>query len=367
MTQCGDIENKLSAYLDGAVSAGEKQLIEEHLADCAHCSATLSELKKTGDLLRSLEEVDPPPWFTQKIMVRVREEATSKKGLFEKLFYPFHIKIPIEVMATCLVAVLVFSVYRTSGPEIKVLHEPQESLTTIPQELARKQDDGAPPAAKITSPGLKADSDIFPEKQKNKITVVVPGIKVRSGLQYDTDGVAPPGTAPERYMAENKSAIKGKYIEQEMKAEVSLRKSDSLAMQERAPSPAPLPKAAGGIASSQEGTSPEPVTAKKLRVAKELQPTAPMQQDRFSIALRTNNAETALRETEELLNRFGARHINIISRHDNFTILIADLPGQKIKEFLDTLKTIGNIKENVLPAPSQEEYIRISIEITANQ
>lgn len=365
MTRCGDIENKLSAYLEGVLSASEKKLIEEHLVQCTHCNAVLSELKKTGDLLHGLEEVEPPPWFTQKVMARVREEGASKKGLFEKLFYPFHIKIPIEVMATCLVAILAFSVYRTSGPELKALHEPQASSTTVPQETAPKGTDVAPPAVPKTAPRLKTEPGVSTEKQKDRVMTVTPDTKVSSGLQYNA---VPPPTAPqERDMVEKKQAIKGEQVEQEMKAGASMRKSDSQVMQERIPSPAPLSKGAGGFAPSQEGTLQRPSAAKKLRSAKEFQATAPMRQDRFSITLRVNNAETALRETETLLNRSSARNINIISRSDNLIMLVADLPGQKIKEFQEALKAIGNTKESGVLSPSPDAYIRLSIEITTSR
>lgn len=362
MTRCGDTENKLSAYLEGDLSPGEKTLIEEHLAHCAQCSATLSELKKTGDLLHSLEAVDPPPWFTQKVMARVREEKASKKGLFEKLFYPFHIKIPIEVMATCLVAILVFSVYRTTAPELKVFHEPQELSTTVPQEPVRKGHDTAPPVVPKTAPKLKAESGMSPEKQKDSVVAVTPDTKVSSGLHYNT--VPPAGTPPERYMAEKKQAIKGERVEQEMKAEVSLGKSDSPVMQERASSPAPLPKAAGGVTPSQDGTLQGPATTKKQRDAKEFHLTTPIRQDRFSITLRVHNIETALKETETLLNRFSARNISTISRYENIITVVADLPNQKMKEFQEALKTIGNTKEGGVPSPSPDEYIRLSIAIT---
>ncbi len=364
MTQCGDIENKLSAYVDGVLSASEKKLVEEHLVNCSGCCITLSELKKTEDVLHSLEAVDPPPWFTQKVMARVREEATSKKGILEKLFYPFHIKIPIEVMATCLVAILVFSVYRTTAPEMKAIHESQVSSTTAPQELARKELDGPPPAARKSSPALKTDPGVSPGKQKDSAIAIVPDSKVSSDLQYNT---VPPAAAQERYKTEKKHAVKGEQFEQEMGADTYLKKSDSMAIQEKTPSAAPLPKAAGGIVASPEGMPQGEAVKNKLHSAKEFPLPAPMQQDRFSIALYSNNVEGALRETEGLLNRFSARHINIISRYDYFIVLVADLPGQKIKELQEALKNIGTIKNNGFPSPSREEYIKISIEITAGQ
>ena len=146
MINCAHCKEQLSTYLDGIMTAEEKKLIEEHLSTCEQCSLALSELKKTQETLRNLEEVEPPPWFTQKIMNRVREEAESRKGLLQRLFYPLHIKIPVEALATCLVVVLALFVYKNTEPEMKALHEPEEIATVSPQDQAQKQYDRAPSA-----------------------------------------------------------------------------------------------------------------------------------------------------------------------------------------------------------------------------
>ena len=148
MIKCLNNKEQLSAYLDGIMTAEEKRLIEEHLSTCEHCKTTLSELKKTQEALRNLEEVEPPPWFTQKIMNRVREEAEPKKGLLQRLFYPLHIKIPVEALATCLVVVLALFVYKNTEPEMKVIHGPEEIVAVSPQNQPQKQYDKALSAPK---------------------------------------------------------------------------------------------------------------------------------------------------------------------------------------------------------------------------
>jgi anti-sigma factor RsiW len=100
MLLCNDIEHNLSAYLEGTLSPEVKTIVEEHLASCPHCTKAVENLKKTEKLAREMEEVEPPPWFAQKIMSHVREEAQLKESLFRKLFYPLHIKIPIQALTT---------------------------------------------------------------------------------------------------------------------------------------------------------------------------------------------------------------------------------------------------------------------------
>ena len=92
--ECHDIRKNLFAYQEGLVSPEDQELMDQHLASCRACSTALYELNRTGEALKNLKEVEPPPWMMQRIMARVREEAESKRGFIQKLFYPLHIKSP---------------------------------------------------------------------------------------------------------------------------------------------------------------------------------------------------------------------------------------------------------------------------------
>ena len=196
MINCAHCKEQLSTYLDGIMTAEEKRLIEEHLSMCEHCKVALSELIKTQEILRNLEEVEPPPWFTQKIMNRVREEAEPRKGLLQRLFYPLHIKIPVEALATCLVVVLALFVYKNTEPEMKALHEPEETATVSPQEQTQKQYDRAPSVSAPKEKEGKSDSMLKEdhEQQRNAISPAHPESTGPGGLIKDTPS---PAGAPE--------------------------------------------------------------------------------------------------------------------------------------------------------------------------
>ena len=76
-----------------------------------------------------LGEVEPPPFLEQRIMSRIREEAGQKKGLLRRLFYPLHIKVPIQALASILIAVIGFYVYQTGEPEMKQIVSPTPLFT----------------------------------------------------------------------------------------------------------------------------------------------------------------------------------------------------------------------------------------------
>jgi hypothetical protein len=134
--ECKDIREKLSAYLEGSVSPEERRLIEEHLNSCQECGNNLADLKKAGELVKDLAEVEPPAWLTQKIMSRVRAEGERKKGIFQKLFYPLHIKVPIQALATVFVAVIAVYVFRAVEPEMKLAHLPAPTEPMITRKEA---------------------------------------------------------------------------------------------------------------------------------------------------------------------------------------------------------------------------------------
>ncbi len=138
MSNCDIFEEKLPAYLEGVLPEAEGREMMKHLEACGHCRAVLADLKKTGAILAGLEEKAPPPWFIQKVMARVREEAQSKTGFIRKLFFPLRIKIPIEVAASLLVAVLAWQVYKASPPEMEALPEAPLASPVLSRETAAK-------------------------------------------------------------------------------------------------------------------------------------------------------------------------------------------------------------------------------------
>lgn len=91
---CNAYLPKLSALLDGALSASEQGLVEEHLAGCGACSGRLADLAVGSQLLQSslLQAAGDVDWkrFTERVMERVQPERPSLlarvDALFGKLF-----------------------------------------------------------------------------------------------------------------------------------------------------------------------------------------------------------------------------------------------------------------------------------------
>jgi len=124
------MEEKLAAYIEGTLSEEEKSIIEEQLKESEEMRETLSDLRKTIQLLQGLEEVETPNWFTEKIMSRVREGTEQKKGIFERLFFTLHIKLPIQVFAVIFLAAVSIFIYKSYKPEPDSIRSTQPGIPT---------------------------------------------------------------------------------------------------------------------------------------------------------------------------------------------------------------------------------------------
>ena len=133
---CKEIEDLLPGMIDGALPETEKKRIEAHLETCASCRKAFADLRMSDERVKSLEEVEPPPWLKTRVMARVREEAEQKEGFLRKFFYPLHIKVPIQALATVLIAVVAWNVYKTGEPEFRQMAPPPTTVREVPQVQA---------------------------------------------------------------------------------------------------------------------------------------------------------------------------------------------------------------------------------------
>ena len=146
-----DVRHKLSEYIDGSSTSEERAAIEAHLKTCTKCSEALSELRKTIDHIKTVEDIVPPSWMTQKIMANVRAEAEKKKGFFERFFLPLSIKLPIQAVAAVFLCVTAFYIYRSIQP------------TSVPSEAPMQEFAAKKEASKDTL--AKADNDASRARQ----------------------------------------------------------------------------------------------------------------------------------------------------------------------------------------------------------
>ena len=98
--ECRKIRELLSLYVEGALEEEEERKVREHLSTCPACREELLRWESYFHTMNALEKVKAPKDFIYKLHTRLR-----KPSLWERLFSPLHIKLPLEVVG---VAAMVF-------------------------------------------------------------------------------------------------------------------------------------------------------------------------------------------------------------------------------------------------------------------
>jgi Predicted integral membrane protein (DUF2275)/Putative zinc-finger len=108
---CEEVQKYLSDFLDENLDVERSQEIGDHLAACLLCSEEIASLAECQRLVSGLPTVEPPVGFTTRVMAHVRD-AARKRSLWDRLFSPFQIKIPLQATAVVLIAVLAAYIYQ---------------------------------------------------------------------------------------------------------------------------------------------------------------------------------------------------------------------------------------------------------------
>lgn len=81
--RCGEVKNRLNAYLDGELDERSRRAVEAHISKCAACRETLTELRTIAAGIKvSMPDKPAPEGFEAKVMAaaaRMRREATSDR------------------------------------------------------------------------------------------------------------------------------------------------------------------------------------------------------------------------------------------------------------------------------------------------
>ncbi len=111
---CRDLEELLSAYVDGELSRTQREFIEEHLAGCADCRANLAEFEAAGRRLTSLREVPETPDIRETTMSKIKAASVSPDRLYRRWLRP---AIAIGTAVIIIALLLVTQPWVMKSPE----------------------------------------------------------------------------------------------------------------------------------------------------------------------------------------------------------------------------------------------------------
>jgi hypothetical protein len=346
MKKCVEIENNLPLYLDDLLSGEEKQAVEEHLNSCTRCSRALVELSETQLVVSNLAEVEPPPWFKQKIMARVREEA-EKKSFAQKWFYPLRIKIPVQILATVCIAVLAVYIYRAGEEQMKAV-----MLSSSPAPVMEVSQNQKPVQSR------EAPENLTENVAKEKAAAGKDMRDEKAVVQDMSSGFAAP-KAEEMKKGQSRENVSvggldaAKSIKENVVPDI---KADKYAS-------AP---AAKSVEQSGAGLERKKASVVSISAMKESRtPRSQSVMPKANIALHVADIDAAAVDAEKLLNKYGSKNI-VRQMPEGKVILTAEIKIQNMKDMITKLKTIGQIEERILPAGDSDGNIILVIEILNN-
>jgi hypothetical protein len=306
--ECTEVQKRLSAYIEKAVTPSQKALIDGHLRRCKRCKASLADLKKTVKYVQQLKEVEPPLWLAQRVMARVRAEAGEKRGVLQKIFYPFYIKLPLEAVAVVVIAVGAVYILKAVLPEMQ--------LAKIPTE----QREMAPASGKA------------PHKEAPPVA--------------DQDRLAPV-RAGDQYIYEKRAAMReGKELEQSPAA---------VARQEEAAPPVGYADNAAlrrDAAPSSQGLGP--TVAVKTKAEDVL------------FVVNVKDIAMATRDIEAIVQELGGKAITTQPYADKAVIAV-ELDAHQVEALLDRLTLIGEVQEEGASRELDEGEVDVRVEVKKGQ
>ncbi len=330
---CRDVEQILPGYVDNSLSEGERRDVQEHLARCPQCRLALADLERALALARHSDRVTPPAWLKGRVMARVKAEAGPRPGIIRRLFFPWHIKIPLEAFAMVLVAVLAIAVYRATGPERSDLDLSPASAPGTSQELEQAQQPAAPAPGGTAMPGSPVSGKV--EGDRTRAALPAQALKEQPGIMQDK---MEKGPAQPSIMAE-----------EEMQEAALPEEKDSLGME--APAPAKQAQeyqapAAGreqqarALSTADAGTGPPPVR------------------------LMVSDMTEAVKALDALLVESGAR---ILERtmQDRKVALALEIKSGRVPAFVERLKAIGEIRGSFPPGGTADGTVVLRMEIVS--
>lgn len=170
---CDQIQEHLSEYLDNRLEGSNRREIEDHLATCPRCLPETKHLRDGIKAVAGLPEAELPAGFSQQVMARVRAEAAGPT-LWDRLFQPLRIKIPLHVTGLLLVIGLAVYLYQANVSVQKwpqsIPSETAPALKQAPQSPveAPSIDPAEPPA--VSSEPSSSDSPQAPPAEPDQMT-----------------------------------------------------------------------------------------------------------------------------------------------------------------------------------------------------
>jgi hypothetical protein len=336
---CERIQEQLPAYLDGALPSSEEAFIATHLASCPRCGAVRDDLRKAGQLVGSLDEVEAPPWLKTRVMARVREERARQAGGFWRRLSPLGLKLPAAAVAGLLVAGIAVYVFKAVEPDVAPLRHAAKEPVQAPAQMEAAAPD-AKAKARPAQPAAPAPPAPPAERRAEQAEV-----KRAPAPEAPASTVGPP-VAQEPAPAPAPTEARRKASEMDEAAGRLGGSSAALKGERIAPDAAPgYPEA------------PRDVLARRAAPGA-AQPLP------YALSLQARDLARTTADVQAVLAARGARAIRPIIAERSATVA-AEIHPAEIPDLQRKLQALGAVRETRGAPPAADIPIPITIEIHA--
>lgn len=351
-----DIRRKLSAYLDGALGAADRAKIYAHLAGCGSCRKALSDLERTIGRLKSLPELEPPPWLHARIMARVREEALPQQAFWRRIFLPLQVKLPLEAFAIVFICITGYYIARMTAP--------QAPLTTpfpAPQEKAQ------PAPQHPTAPSTKAPVKALPPAPQAAPGIPAPIPQHKEGILTYAPPPPPAASATAPSLPEADSVAADKWVEAQREAEWAARR-DSYNASSRMAQKRAMPDETR-YSTRSSGTSPGAGASRELwpersepeaMEERAASPNPAEQPRQIEFALRVDDPAGAVSAIEEAVTRAGGKIVRRVYGEASH-LLFVQAGAQNVPALFARLQRIGRLQKPSQAAAPEGGMVEMTI------
>jgi anti-sigma factor RsiW len=348
---CSETRDLLSAWLDQALDAHEREQVEAHLAGCPECRRELEGLRSTVTVLSRVEHPRAPVGFVDKVMGEVYPAPWYRK-LGRLVFQPLSVKLPLEAGAMVVIAIL--GVYLLQGtPEMKDAARPD-----VPAVAPRPDSPPvAPPAPLPQAPAQSPSTEGAARLEK--------GAPPAAREERERDNLA---RRPDQAQAPTE-------MNQDVKKESTVKAEPPATEPEKPETPAarsPAPRALDSRESSRDRFEDDRESAEGAVPARPALPLAPAAPSVMSTkqliapmvsgALTVKDRPQAERDLTNLISRTGAREI-ARRQEGNATIVDVVVPQAGYADFRRELGGLGALRLDGQP-DATAALVRLAVRIS---
>ncbi|UCG79452.1 MAG: DUF2275 domain-containing protein [Nitrospirota bacterium] len=346
MVNCEKIREMLSALIDNELTGDETVMVKEHLGSCMECENAYKEMLQTVGNIQNLDNIEPPPWMTGKIMQRIREESVRRKGFWGWMFSPWHIKFPIEAFGVVLLALSILFIVKYMEPVVK--DEVREEVELAPSGNRPMLSERLPEQPAPVKEGL--DNEIVAGRSVEMKELRSDTSEKEGEMQAAISPVTEKIEETGRVMPDE-IAVAGRHeaSEVDVQADMPVERYQ-------------MPGSENEVSSVDKDVGPEGGGGLSAKRQMSIPAASLDESQHINISVHVKDIVSASEQIEGMIHELGGALIRRDLKTDEASIDLR-LPGSRLGGMMGQLKKIGKVEGYMYPDGNSEDIVVLRIEL----